>query len=115
MSRSILQERRECLLTGYDGIYLDKHHIFGGINRKKAEEMGLWVWLRPEVHREGAGCVHQNRELDLTLKKWAERICLEVYDMSVEDFIREFGRNYLTEDEDRAAEPPVLSLDYYGV
>lgn len=111
MAKSILQSKRECILTGYDGVYLDRHHVFGGTNRKKAESMGLWVWVRPELHRTGAGSIHRERELDLQLKKWAERICLEAYDMTEEDFIREFGRNYLLCEEDYAAEPPAVSLD----
>ena len=141
MARSILQDKRECILTGYDGIYLDRHHvavlvqisdlatapiserpksmiwltftIFGGANRKKAEAMGLWVWVRPELHRVGEGSIHRCRELDLQLKKWAERICLEVYDMSEDDFIREFGRNYLLSEADYNTEPPTVSIDTY--
>ncbi len=95
----------------FDGVYLDRHHVFGGANRRKAEAMGLWVWVRPELHRVGEGSIHRCRELDLQLKKWAERICLEVYDMSEDDFIREFGRNYLLSEADYNTEPPTVSID----
>lgn len=114
MAKSIMQERRECILTGYDGEYLDKHHIFGGANRKRSEQMGLWVYVRADLHRTAPGSIHQNSELMLRLKKWGQRACMERYEMSVEDFIREFGRNYLTEDGDweESGEPPRVSVCY---
>lgn len=105
MAKSILQGHRECVLTGYDGIYLDKHHVFGGANRKKSEQLGLWVWVQPELHNLGRESIHRNAELDRTLKKWAQRICMERYDMSIEDFIREFGRNYILTEGDWEASP----------
>lgn len=108
MSKSILQQRRECLLTGYDGVYLDKHHVFGGANRKRSEEYGLWVYVRPDLHKQSRDSIHENAELDRTLKKWAQRICMEHYEMSVDDFIREFGRSYIIEDADWEAQPPAF-------
>lgn len=108
MSKSILQPVRECCLTGYDGMYLDKHHIFGGANRKLSEHLGLWVFVRSDLHNLASNSIHRNKELDLKLKKWAERRCLEEYDMCEEDFIREFGKNYLLCEDDYNAECPRL-------
>lgn len=108
--KSILQEKKECILTGYDGIYLDRHHIFGGANRRRSEQLGLWVWVSCPLHHSGRDSIHQNRELDLTLKKWAQRICMEHYGMSTDDFIREIGKNYIITEEDAKEKPP--RLDY---
>lgn len=50
----------------YDMIYgtpnVHRHHIFGGPNRKKSDEDGLWVPLTPD-HHEGKMSVHMNKEM----------------------------------------------------
>ena len=110
MSKSILQSRRECLITGAVGIYLDKHHIFNGANRKRSEELGLWVYLRPDWHNCSSYSVHYDAQLNRVLKKWAQRKCMEYYGWDVDDFIREFGKNYLLEDADWEACPPCFEF-----
>lgn len=42
--KSILQTEKRSYLSG-DTRWLEKHHIFGGANRKLSEKYGLWVWL----------------------------------------------------------------------
>lgn len=106
MAKSILQDTRECVLTGYQGDYLDKHHVFGAANRTKSEKMGLWVYVFKGLHNNNPKSIHEDMELNLMLKKWAQRLCMEKYDMTVEDFIREFGKNYLLEDSDYDINPP---------
>lgn len=47
MSKSILQDEKECYITGLkEGLH--KHHIYPGANRKNSEKYGFWVWLSPE-------------------------------------------------------------------
>ena len=96
---SILQEPgdRDCIicdLLGYGptrGIH--QHHVFGGTaNRLKSEEYGVKAWLCLEHHLGNKG-VHNNRETDLMLKRFAQEIFEEKY--SHELFMQEFGRNYL--------------------
>lgn len=73
-----------------------RHEIFYGVrNRKKSIEDGLVVFLRPELHNASSLGVHFNKELDLELKREAEKRWLEYYHKDIEDFIRKFGRNYL--------------------
>lgn len=73
-----------------------RHEIFYGVrNRKKSIEDGLVVFLRPELHNASSLGVHFNRELDLELKKEAEKRWLEYYNKDIEDFIEKYGRNYL--------------------
>lgn len=73
-----------------------RHEIFYGVrNRKKSIEDGLVVFLRPELHNASSLGVHFNKELDLELKKEAEKRWLEYYHKDIEDFIKKYGRNYL--------------------
>lgn len=99
MSKSILQENREiCFLCGGAGGYdpLDRHHVFGGALRKKSEKYGLVVYLHHHsCHIFGPRAVHRNRENALWLQRRAQRAAMERYGWSVEDFRREFYKNYL--------------------
>ena len=72
-----------------------KHHIFGGSNRKKSEELGLYVYLTPAMHNMSDYGVHFNKDFDIALKQIAQKTAMETYEWSIDDFIREFGRNYI--------------------
>lgn len=90
---SILQDRRECYLTG-DTCGLHKHHIYmGNPGRRISEENGFWVWLRWDWHNGAGYGVHFNRALDLQLKQ----ICQERYEQthSRQEFLRLIGKSYL--------------------
>lgn len=90
---SILQDTKECYVTGATS-GLHKHHIyFGNPGRKISEENGFWVWLRWDWHNGADYGVHSNRVLDLKLK----RECQEEFEKthSREAFIRLIGKNYL--------------------
>lgn len=81
----------------YDG--LDRHEVFGGAYRKKSKELGLWVLLcHHEHHIFGRDAVHNNRAKDMELKQEAQRAAMAAYGWDTEEFIAQFGRNYL-EDE----------------
>lgn len=73
----------------------ENHHIIGGGLRKKADKDGLTVFLCHWCHNEQPNGVHQNRARDLYLKRIAERAWCEYYGKTVEDFIKEYGKNYL--------------------
>ena len=92
--KSIIQQDKECFFTGAtEG--LDKHHIYFGSNRKVSDLNGFYVWLRHDRHIQDSpfSTPHNNREIDLYLKK----LCQEKYEEnhSREEFIRLVGRNYL--------------------
>ena len=72
---------------------LERHHIFGGANRKKSEKYGLWVWLIHDLHNEPPFGAHHNRETDLYLKRLGQKCFEEEYPEL--DFLELFGRNYL--------------------
>lgn len=65
--KSIMQTEKECYICGRTEP-LHKHHIYMGANRRLSEKYGCWVWLCPEHHTGNTG-VHNNRNLDLMLKK----------------------------------------------
>ncbi|SBV94079.1 conserved hypothetical protein [uncultured Eubacteriales bacterium] len=90
---SIIQDTRECYITG-DTQGLHKHHIyFGNPGRRISEENGFWVWLRWDWHNGAEYGVHFNRDLDLRLK----RECQERFEEtnSREEFRRLIGKSYL--------------------
>lgn len=88
----------KCALCGREGLHLERHHVFGGPFRKKSEKWGMVAYLCPECHR----ALHfsaKGRELKDRLRKEYQLI-FEADHPDV-DFIKEFGANYLT-DEERA-------------
>lgn len=69
---SILQTRKESYLSKSE-TELERHHIFfGSANRRLSEKYGLWVYLTAEEHRGRLG-VHNDRDLDLYLKRSAQK------------------------------------------
>lgn len=91
--KSIMQTKKECFLTG-STINLHKHHIFGGRpNRTYSEKYGCWIWLRADWHNMSKYGVHSNRELDLAIKREAQKKFEKLH--GHDKFIQVFGRNYL--------------------
>lgn len=87
-----------CWLCGANGCAdpLDKHHIFGGANRKKSERMGLVVYLcHNRCHIFGKYSAHQNKETMLKLHQYGQEKAMLENGWDTERFIAEFGRNYL--------------------
>lgn len=70
--------------------------MFGGNpGRKKSERYGLKVYLCHYCHNEPPNGVHQNKERRRLLQARAQSVAMERYKWSVEDFIQQFGKNYL--------------------
>lgn len=91
--KSILQTEKKCYLCGRTSA-LEKHHIFGGANRKNSEKYGLWVWLDHWCHNEPPAGAHHNKEVMDFLRREGQKMFEEIHG-SREDFTRAFGRNYL--------------------
>ena len=92
--KSIIDNNKCCFIckTPYN-IHL--HHIFFGANRKKSDKDGCWVYLCARHHNMSDEGVHFNRELDLKLKRLAEKRWCEYYDKTTNDFIKRYYKNYL--------------------
>lgn len=90
--KSILQKDTDyCFICGRYGTEI--HHIFFGTANRKLSDKYNCVCGLCYYHHRGNNGVHHNRELDLRLKRMAQRRFNEVYtDL---DFLAIFGRNYL--------------------
>ena len=76
---------------------LERHHVFGGANRKKSEKYGLVANLCHKHHNEPPDGVHHNWANNLRLKQKYQRIFEETHTRA--EFMQEFGKNYIQEDE----------------
>lgn len=83
-----------CFLCG-EHRHTERHEIFGGANRQKSKELGLWVYLCEECHRTGEQAVHRDAEVSRSLKQKAQTIAQEFYRWTVEIFRERFGKSYL--------------------
>lgn len=89
---------RQCFLCGRNGNGdpLDKHHIFGGANRKKSEKYGAVVYLcHRRCHENGKEAVHKNRETELRLKQYGQLKVMGEQGWTEEEFRAEFGKSWL--------------------
>lgn len=75
---------------------LVRHEVFfGTANRKKSIKYGLVVFLTPVLHNGSNEGVHFNKDFNLLLKKIGQAQAMTYYGWDINDFIREFGKNYL--------------------
>lgn len=81
-----------CYFTGTAPV--ERHHIWGGANRKNSEKYGFVLPLRPDLHPNGAQAGKNAAEIDLKLKQMAQEYFEEHYGTR-EDFRRIFGKSVL--------------------
>lgn len=94
MAKSILQNAKECFVTGTTE-NLHEHHIYGGKNRKISEKNGFKVWLSGRLHNQSDEGVHgkNGHELDMMLKRQCQAVFEETHTRA--DFMALIGKNYL--------------------
>ena len=101
--KSIIQERKKCLITGTT-TGLEEHHLYGGSNRKLSEKYGLKVWLTHDVHlsvTDNCGTIdvyHGGAYQSILIGDLLHiigQIAFEDKHGSREDFRQLFGKNYL--------------------
>jgi hypothetical protein len=97
MGRSIVQKDTSKCLVCDSRRWLEWHHVFGGALRSKSDRLGLVVRLCHYCHNEPPDGVHQNRVIRRELQALAQKKAMQEYGWSVEDFIKEFYKNYLEE------------------
>lgn len=80
----------------YGSLYvpLQRHEVFHGPYRQKSKRFGLWVTLCPECH---INVHHADPSLDRWLKRVGQKQAMTHYGWTVEDFRKEFGKDYLHE------------------
>lgn len=86
-----------CWLCARNGMLdpLNRHEVFGGAYRQKSKRLGLWVHLCHSDCHQGDNGVHQNAQIAAYLKAEAQKAAMEHYGWTIEEFIQQFGRNYL--------------------
>lgn len=74
----------------------ERHHVFGGSNRKRSEVYGYVVPLHPSLHPNGVHFIRTEESLRLdTYLKQRCQMDYEAHHGSRTEFIQEFGKNYL--------------------
>lgn len=73
--------------------YLEEHHVFSGVNRRNSESYGLKVYLCKNHHTHGEMAVHQNKEVDMMLRRLGQQAFEKTH--TREEFMEIFGKNYL--------------------
>lgn len=75
----------------------ERHEIFEGRNgnRKKSIEDGLVIFITPEQHRTGKHSVHLAPKEWMWLKEMGQKVWMDYYKKSKEEFRKRYGRNYL--------------------
>lgn len=92
-SASILQQAECCFRCGATVGKLDRHEVFGGIDREKSKRYGLWVRLcHLTCHLDG---VHQDAEYARRLRCYAQKRAMDEYGWSVDEFRQKFGKSYI--------------------
>ena len=90
---SVFTENMDCCI--YTGSYIvERHHIFGGSNRKKSEKYGFVVPIRPDYRPNGVNFNRKNGDIDTKLKTMAQTY-YEEHIGSREEFRKEFGKSWL--------------------
>lgn len=85
---------RQCEICGSTQ-NIERHHVFNGAYRKKSEKYGAVADLCHTCHNEPPNGVHHNAQNMRALKAKYQRIVMLLYGMSEQDFINEFGKNYI--------------------
>ena len=94
MSKSVISDKKICVVCGAV-TNLHRHHIFyGTANRRLSERHGCWCYLCGIHHNLSDAGVHFNKVLDDELKMLCQRR-LEAQGWTREQFMSVFGRNYL--------------------
>ena len=85
-------DMEHCLFTGSAPV--ERHHIFGGANRKNSEKYGFVVPLRPDLHPNGVFAGQSAKLVDLRLKTMAQTY-FEEHHGTRDEFRSIFGKSYL--------------------
>ena len=85
----------KCLVTGIE-TGIERHHVFGGADRKRSEKYSFIAPLHSSIHPNGARCTATNwTDLDHWLKRMCQEWYIEVARIGNRgDWYAEFGRFY---------------------
>lgn len=87
------EDMDHCYFTGTAPV--ERHHIWGGSNRKNSERYGFVIPLRPDLHPNGARADRRYaKDIDTRLKRMAQEYFEEHYGTR-EEFRSIFGKSWL--------------------
>ena len=99
--KACINSKGECYRCGKVG-QTERHHIFGGPNRKKSEEHGLMVYLCHACHneppdgahfsKETADWLHRTGQAMFEAERWKTGA---TWEEARAEFMEIFGKNYL--------------------
>jgi len=84
-------EVRQCAECG-SCYCIEKHHVFGGANRKISEKYGMVEDFCPSCHRGNRG-IHFNKEMAIRYKQKHQMLFEDRY--GHEMWMKLIGKNYL--------------------
>ena len=102
MKGCINSDEKGCCYRCGKACRTERHHIFGGANRKLSEKYGLVVHLCHECHNEPPAGAHHTKDT----ADWLHRIGQQAYEVkrykegltweeARAEFMKIFGKNYL--------------------
>lgn len=83
------QDKSKCYFCNNKAV--DTHELIKGINRKKCIKWGLIVYICRDCHRK----TEEDSEFYQKTRKMAQKVWQNHYNKTTEEFIKEFGKNYL--------------------
>lgn len=89
---SFIGGTNECFICKSD-YCLETHHLMNGAYKKAAEKHGLLIKVCPNCHTQAPGAIHRDSLVLKDLKKIGQEYFEQT--STREEFIKEFGRNYL--------------------
>ena len=72
-----------------------RHEVFGGANRQRSIKDGLVIFLTPEMHNLSNKGIHFDKKFRDYAHKIGQVRWQEYYKKTKEDFLKEYGKNYL--------------------
>lgn len=76
---------------------IERHHIFGGARRDLSDRLGLVVDLCAGCHREDPDAVHRSAKTMQQLHEYGQRLAMERFGWTIDQFRNMLGKNYLNE------------------
>ena len=92
LTSAFTDDMDHCFFTGSAPV--ERHHIYGGSNRKHSEKYGFVIPLRPDLHPNGVHAGKYAKQVDNYLKQRAQ-LYFETHHGTRDDFRFIFGKSSL--------------------
>lgn len=85
-----------CIICGTNQ-NLETHHCIGGSYRQVSERMGMTVKVCSDCHTQAPDSIHRDPKARYKklLQKLGQIWAMEHYGMTIDDFIKTVGKNFL--------------------